>query len=166
MSALVFDAAAALVLLIGGDGRSAVRAALRDRILAGEPILVPASFWLEVIEALGEGRRRPPSAIVEAVYELEQLGLETADAGRPGILAVIDAVARGLAATDAAYLVLAESADADLLTASPQLAWVAGPRATLVAGQPRRPSRRVRPDRSWVRWKGAAAYLRELRSAL
>lgn len=166
MSALVLDAGAALVLLIGGDGRSAVRAALRDRILVGEGILVPAAFWLELIDALAEQQRRPPSAIVEAIYELEQLGLETADAGRPGILAVIDAVGRGLAATDAAYLVLAESADADLLTTSPELASVAGSRATLIAGQPRRPSRRARPDRSWVRWKGAAAYLRELRSAL
>lgn len=166
MSALVVDAGAALVLLLGGEGRSTVRAALRDRILAGEQILVPASFWLELIDALAERGRRPPSATVEAVYELEQLGLETADAGRPGILAVIDAVARGLAATDAAYLVLAESADANLLTASPELASVAGPRATLIAGQPRQPSPRARPHRSWVRWKGAAAYLRELRSTL
>jgi predicted nucleic acid-binding protein len=163
VSALVLDASAALLLVLGGQGRDAVRTALRDRIRAAEPILVPTVFWLEVIDALATGHRRTPRTLVEAVYQLDQLGLETAEVGRPGILASIDAVGRGLDVREAAYLVLAESAGADLLTASPRLAAVAGDRAMLARG--RRP-RAPRPDRSWIGWKGAASYLRELRSAL
>jgi predicted nucleic acid-binding protein len=164
VNSLVVDASAALTLVLGGPGRERVRAELRDRILAGDRILVPPVFWLEIIETLAERHRQRPSDIVEAVYELEQLGLETADVGRPGILATVDAVGRGLRASDAAYLVLAEAADAALVTANPTLGAVAGARATLVgdAGRGRAP----RPDRSWLHWKGAAAYLRELRRSL
>lgn len=164
MSALVVDASAALILVLGGGGRGTVRSEVRDRILGGEAILVPPLFWLEIIGALAERHRQPPSAVVEAVYELEQLGIQTADVGRPGILATVDAVGRGLRAADAAYLVLAETTDASLVTATPALAAVAGTRATLVGGSER--GRAPRPDRSWLRWKGAAAYLRELRSGL
>lgn len=163
MSGLVLDASAALALLLDAGGRPAVRGELRDRILAGDSMLVPPVFWLQVVDALSR-RRDPPPAVVEAVYELEQLGIETADVGRPGVLAVIDAIGRGLDAWDAAYLVLAESADAQILTASPSLAAVAPSRAILLGRAPA--GTRPRRDRSWVRWKGAAAYLRELRSAL
>lgn len=163
MRQLVVDASAALALLAGGPGRGAVREALRERIVAGDRLLVPPSFWVEMVDALARRHRQPPAAVVEAVYELERLGIQTAEVGRAGTLALIDAVGRGLSAADAAYLVLAESADAELLTATPRLASVAGMRATLVAG---RRGRAPRPDRSWARWKGARAYLRELRSAL
>lgn len=164
MSALVVDDSAALRLLAGGSGRDEVRARLRTQILAAEPILVPPVFWLHLIElVIGPAHGgRPLATAVEAIYELEQLGLETADVGRPGALATIDAVGRGAGVRQAAYLVLAESADADLLTASPSLAAVAGQRAMLVGG--RRTGRAPRPDRSWIGWKGAVAYLRELRS--
>ncbi len=161
MSDLVLDASAALALL-GTDGRARVSDMLRDRILAGDRILVSPTFWIRLIGSLAE--RQPPDAIVEAVYELEQLGLETADVGRPGVLATVDGVGRGLAAHDAATLALAESAEARLVTASPELAAVAGDRAILVGGG--RPRRAPRAHRSWARWKGAAAYLRQLRAAV
>lgn len=165
MSGLVVDASAAMTLLTARRDREAVHAQLRRRILAGEPILVPSLFWIQVVEALSHEHGQPPTAVVEAVYELGRLGLETAEVGRPGVLAVIDAVGRGVTAAEAAYLVLAESAEAELLTASPLLAAVAGERATLV-GTARHVRRPRRTDRSWVRWRGAVAYLRELRSAL
>lgn len=162
MSTLVLDASAALALL-GADGRRAdVRAILRDRIEGGDRILVTPAFWIVVIDALSA--RHAPDAIVEAVYELEQIGLETADAGRPGVLATVDAVGRGLRAADAGTLVLAESTDAALLTVSSELAAVAGDRAILVGGG--RARRAPRRHRSWARWKGAAAYLRQLRAAV
>lgn len=164
MSAVVVDVSAALTLVLGGGGRDAVRSEVRDRILGGQAILVPPLFWVELIGALAERHRQPPAAVVEAVYDLEQLGIETADVGRPGILATVDAVGRGLRAADAAYLVLAEATDAGLLTATPALAAVAGARAILVGDAAR--GRAPRPDRSWLRWKGAAAYLRELRAGL
>jgi predicted nucleic acid-binding protein len=164
VSSLVIDAGAALRVPAGGDDRAIVRAALRERIVAGERILVPPLFWIQLIDAMTQRPTRPP-AVVEAVYELEQLGIETAEIGRPGVLAMIDAVGRGLTAAEADYLVLAESADAALLTTSPALASVAGDRATLV-GRARGGRAVRRRDRSWARWKGAAAYLRELRAEL
>ena len=169
MSGVVVDASAALKLLREEQGSADVRLHLRERVLAREPILVPALFWLEIINVLATRYRYPPDAVVEAVYELEQAGLATADVGRPGVLGVIDAVGRtGLTAYDAAYLVLAESADAMLLTADLHLASSAGDRAILVGadgGVAERPaSFAVRP--SWTAWKGAVAYLGELRSAL
>lgn len=166
MSELVLDASVALALLGAdartADARAAARDTLRDRILAGDRILVTPMFWTRVIDSLAE--QQPPDAIAEAVYELEQLGLETADAGRPGVLATVDGVGRGLDADDAATLVLAESAGARLLTASRELAAVAGDRAVFVGGG--RPRRAPRADRTWTRWKGAAAYLRQLRAAV
>jgi predicted nucleic acid-binding protein len=162
VTALVLDASAALILLRGEAGRAVVRDRLRDRILAGETVRVPPVFWIQVIEGLA--REHAPRLVVEAVYELDQLGLETAEVGRPGVLALIDAVGRGVDAHAAAYLVLAEASDAELLTALPDLAIAAGERGILVGARRRRGRRQA--DRSWARWNGAAAYLRQLRSAL
>jgi hypothetical protein len=86
-------------------------------------------------------------------------------------LAVIDAVeVHGLSAYDANYLVLVESEDADLLTADSFLARAAGSRAVLL-GAPRRLAELPEPYRAdtrvlppeWPRWRGAAAYLEDLR---
>jgi hypothetical protein len=164
VTALVLDATAALALLLGPTSkvRSDVREALHEAIVARTRILVAPTFWTDVLDGLSGS---PGVTLVEAVYELEQLGLETADVGRPAVLAVIDAMGRGASARDAASLVLAEASDARLLTAAPELAAVAADRAILV-GDRRRPARRRHADRSWARWRGAANYLRQLRSSL
>jgi hypothetical protein len=141
--------------------RSGVREALGRAIVDRHRILVAPTFWTDVLHGLSG---RPGMTLVEAVYELEQLGLETADLGRPAVLAVIDAMGRGASPRDAAALVLAEVSDARLLTANPRLAAVAGERAILVGRG--RPARRPRVDRSWTRWRGAADYLRQLRATL
>lgn len=166
---LVVDASAALKLLVEEPGRDEVRRHLREAVHARHPLMVPTLFWLEVVNVLALRYRFAPSAIAEAVYELEQQGFATADVGRPGVLAVIDAVARtGLTAYDAAYLTLAESADARLLTADARLAAAAGDRAILVGGGGRMaetaPTYRV--EQSWATWRGAAGYLAELRSSV
>ena len=170
MNGLVLDASAALKLLRDEPGRDEVLEHLRAAVLAGQPILVPALFWLEIVNVLAFRYRYPPEAIVEAIYELEQVGVTTADVGRPGVLAVVDAIGRtGLTAYDAAYLVLAESSGARLLTADVRLATAAADRAILV-----RPPGRIGEGRatyapggsSWVAWRGALAYLGELRVAL
>ena len=81
-------------------------------------------------------------------------------------LAVIDLVERhGLSAYDAAYLGLADAADARLLTLDRELATAAGTRAILI-GPEGRISDVAEPyeaEPSWPRWRGAAAYLAELR---
>jgi predicted nucleic acid-binding protein len=168
VSSLVLDASAALKVVLEEAGEAVVRQQLRERTLAGERILVPPLFWLEIVNTLAIRHRYPPDAIVEAVYELEQVGIVTAEVGRPAVLAVIDAVGRtGLTAYDAAYLVLAESADATLLTADARLAAAAGDRAILVAptgGIAETPQTYAVSAGSWTDWKGAAAYLSELRS--
>ncbi|MEP6808039.1 MAG: type II toxin-antitoxin system VapC family toxin [Chloroflexota bacterium] len=164
---LVIDASVAVALVLREATAGQVTAALSRAQTVRADLLVPSLLWLEVINALGRGRRLEPPAILEAVAELDALELETVDLDRPMLLLALDAVARhGLTAYDAAYLALAEWADAELLTADARLAAAAGDRAMLVGGnQP--------PDvvaetpasygTSWADWPGAAAYLRQLR---
>lgn len=166
MRGLVLDASAAVALVRGEAGAVVVRRHIDEMIRTGEPILVPGLFWLETVNVLGVRHRWSPAAIVEAIYELESLGLATTEVGRPVVLAVIDAVGRsGLTAYDAAYLVLAESAGARLLTADASLAAAAGDRAVLAtpADGVAEEQRSYRVDPPWPAWKGASAYLAELR---
>lgn len=169
MNGLVVDASAGLKLLREEAGQAEVRQHLHEQTLAGQPILVPSLFWLEIVNVLAVRYRYPPDAIVEAVYELEQIGLATAEVGRPGVLAVIDAVGRfGLTAYDAAYLVLAQATGAKLLTADARLGSAAGDRAILVEteGGVAEVSAAYGVQASWTDWPGAATYLTELRSSL
>ena len=87
------------------------------------------------------------------------------------MLAVIDAVdTHGLSAYDAEYVVLAELADADLLTGDAFLAGVAGARANphgtrhrlaeQAVGYPTRPRS---AEAGWHYWPGAVEYMAELR---
>lgn len=169
MKGLIVDASAALKLVSAEPGSDEVRRHVRGAIERTEPILVPPLFWLEIVNSLATRHRYPPSAIVEAVYELERLGVRTADMGRPATLAVIDAIGRtGLTAYDAAYLVLAESSDAAVLTADVALALAAGDRAILVGDDHglRESTAAYAMNRAWPDWPGAVAYLGELRRSL
>ena len=169
MSALVLDASAALVLLRREPGWTDVDDHLRRHMLDAEPLIVPTLFWLEIVNVLARRYRYPPAAAVEAVYELEQVGIVTRDVGRPGVLAVVDVIGRSdLTAYDAAYLMLAESADARLLTADVALAAAARDRAILVGatgGIADDPAPYAAAT-AWPCWKGAGAYLAELRRAI
>ena len=166
---LVVDASAALKLIVDEPGSDEVRQHLREVIRTRLALMVPALFWLEVVNVLSMRYRFAPSAIAEAVYEMEQQSFATVEIGRPGVLAVIDAVARtGLTAYDAAYLTLAESADARLVTADTRLSTAAGDRAILVGGGGRvaETAPTYRAEGSWATWRGAAGYLAELRSSV
>lgn len=169
MKALVVDASVAIGLLRREPAAGEIAGHLRERVLGGAPLLVPELFWLEVVNVLSARYQYPGEALVEVVYELEQLGIRTAGIGRPSVLATVDAMARtGLTAYDAAYLVLADASDADLLTADANLAVAAGERAVFVGG-PRGVSEataRYLAGSSWTNWKGAHAYLAELRASL
>lgn len=167
MRALVLDASAAIAVLTDEPGATAVRRHLDDR----DTVLVPWLFWYEVVNGLARGRQGwPGSRLTAAVHDLEQLGIRTEPPSRAMLLVAIDAVeTHRLTAYDAVYLALAESADADLLTADAFLAAAAGDRAILVAPGHRlaeataryEAGRRDMPD--WPSWPGAAAYLAELR---
>src|SRR5829696_5273349 len=86
--ALVLDASAALALLLGERDAAQVR----DRLAAGAGgrILVLDLFWLEVTNVLARRHRWEGNAVVEAVRELDELGLETVPLHRPLLLAALD----------------------------------------------------------------------------
>jgi predicted nucleic acid-binding protein len=163
---LVMDASAALTCLQGEPGADRVA-----RLVKVRRPLVPWLFWFEIVNVLGRRRRWPAARISEALYALEQLGLQTRAPDRPSLLHVVDAVeVHGLSAYDAAYFVLAELEDAELLTGDAELAAAAGPRAIPVVA-PRRLAEAAaryetyRSQRPVERetWPGAAAYLQQLR---
>jgi predicted nucleic acid-binding protein len=167
VSGVVLDASAALALVRAEPSGAQVARHLRQRLEAGDAILVPPLFWLEVVNVLARRYRLEPGDVLDAVDALEQLGIETGDVGRPMTLGVIDAMARsGLSAYDAAYLVLAEASDAALLTADTDLAAAAGDRAVLVGDDRSVGERRVRyrAGPGWAAWRGASAYLARLRA--
>ncbi len=134
---------------------------------AGRRLIVPPLFWLEVLNVLGRRYRLPPAVLLEALAELDAAGIETVDLDRPMLLLALDAVARhGLSAYDAAYLALAEAADAELLTADAALAAAAGSRAHLVGPGRIGESGASYGVTSWADWPGAADYLADLRARL
>lgn len=109
----------------------------------------------------------PAAAVLEAIYELEELGLTTVTLDRPIILLTLDVVERHrLTAYDGLYLALAEASRAMLLTADIELAGAAGDRAILlpkrVSGLAEDPAP-YQGEATWGRWPGSAAYLPELR---
>jgi predicted nucleic acid-binding protein len=128
--ALVLDSSAALALLLGEPEAGLVRAQLERQ--GDAPVLVLDLFWLEITNVLVRRQRWDADAVVEAVRELDELGLETVAPDRPILLAALDlAVAHGMTAYDAAHLALAEAQDARLLTLDGDLARAAGARAAI-----------------------------------
>jgi len=162
---LVLDSSAALAVLLAEPAADRVRDALVRA--AGDPIRVLDLFWLEVVDVLVRRHRWDADAIVDAVRELDELGLETVPLDRPLLLAALDIAATlGLTAYDAAHLALAEAADALLLTLDEDLVRAAGTRAAIGAprntqedGVPHGPEPIV-PD-----WARHGRYLAELRRA-
>jgi predicted nucleic acid-binding protein len=162
---IVLDASAGLKLVRVEEGRDD---AFRIAAAAGR-ICVPSFFWLEIVNVLVRRHGWPGAGVIEAVHGLEALGIETLEADRAALLAVIDLVERhDLTAYDAAYLALALSLDAEIATADRGLARAAGDRAIAIGGdggvaeepadyRPRTPS--------WPSWADAGAYLAELRAA-
>jgi predicted nucleic acid-binding protein len=167
MKPLVLDASAALAYVLGEPDAERVERELDAR----DVVLVPWFFWTEIINVLARRRRWPGSQVLAAVYDLERFGIRTEPPSRQTMLAVIDAVdTRGLSAYDAEYMVLADLADADLLTGDAFLAGVAGARAIrirthhrLAEQAPGYPQWTPSADAGWPHWPGAVDYMTELR---
>ncbi len=150
-----------------------VRRAFTSWSLGRSRLVVPPLFWLEVINALGGRHRYPASKIAEALRELDELGLETVEIGRPELLLVGDAMEQHrLPAYDAAYLVLSRQLGAPLATLDRRLAAAAGPLGMLLDDEPGQGAREAaasygtsdgaRPS-SLPDYAGLGAYLGELR---
>lgn len=162
---IVVDASVAIAICIEEPGFEWALRILRQRGADGSKILVPAFFWLEILNVLITRYRQPPGLVLQSIVDLESLELTSVELDRPQVLLTLDAMGRhGLSGYDAAYLALAESADGALLTFDQRLAAAAGRRALR-----REPGHAIEESRepyeeSWAAWPGAAAYLRQLRA--
>jgi predicted nucleic acid-binding protein len=162
---LVVDASVAVAITVQEAGYDGYVAILRERGGAGGKLLVPAFFWLEVVNVLIKRYRQRPGVVLDAIVDLENLRLESVALDRPHLLLTIDAMERGgLSAHDAAYLALAESASAQLLTTDRRLAAAAGSRALRTHGGHAIQELPEPYTESWAAWPGAAAYLKQLRA--
>ena len=165
---VVIDASIGVALARDEPASREVAARVSEFQSEGRRLFVPSVFWLEVINVLGRRYRADPPELLEALVELEAVGLETVELDRPMLLLALDAVVRhGLTAYDAAYLALADASDARLLTGDAELAIAAGRRALPITRRRRirEADRRYRgANADWAAWPGAAAYLRELRA--
>ena len=157
------DASSALAMVRNEPDGDAV-----ERLVSGlgPPLLVPWIFWLEVVNALTRRRGWRSDRVLQAVYFLEQLGVQEIAPDRVALLSVIDLVDRhGLSAYDASYLALAISVDGDLLTLDRRLADAAGARAIHVGSDKRMSEAPARyATATWPKWPGAVAYLQQLRA--
>ncbi len=131
---LVLDSSAALAILLGEPDAARVRDLLAKA--AGQTLLVTDLFWLEIVNVLVRCHGWDPDAVVEAVRELDELGIETVAPDRPLLLGALDlAVTREISAYDAAHLALSEAADVPLPTLDDRLGRAAGARAALRPGR-------------------------------
>lgn len=167
----VIDASVGLPLVHGQDVSLGVGRWLGRWIAAGSGLVVPAHFWLEIVNSLARRHRYRGEAILEAVAELRMLDLETIELDEAALVLVIDATERHvLSAYDAQYLALAMQLDIPLVTLDRSLAFAAGPRAldpladagVAEAGAPY--GRREGSRASWPDYAGAASYLASIRA--
>ena len=129
--ALVVDASAALAYLLVEPEGPVVREALLDHLRDGGRILVPELFWLEVVNSLVR-RHTPLREVVAMLRDLDELPVETATGDRTLLMLAATLMDKhGLTAYDAAYLALADTMDADLLTLDRRLGGAAGRRSPL-----------------------------------
>ena len=167
---IVIDASVAVARLRIDEHTPLLLGAFRDWTRIGTRLIVPWSFWWEVVNALAVGNGYSGRRVLEAIHELETLGIESRDADGGQLLLTISAVERfRLSAYDALYLVLAESLDAPLATLDRALARAAGSRAWYL-GPGDAGHRLSEPPAvyehavTWPDYKGASAYLAKLRA--
>jgi predicted nucleic acid-binding protein len=170
---VVVDASVGIAYVRDESATAAVERAAAAWSLTGARLVVPAVFWVEVVNVLGMKHRYRAAEVTEALRELDELGLETVEIGRPELLLVSDAVERHrLPAYDATYLVVAQQLGAPLATLDRQLAAAAGPLGMLLdeerghrtseVAAPYGTPEAARPS-SLPDYAGLGAYLGELR---
>ena len=129
---LVLDASAALAFLRNEPRRADVAELLTGHLAAGGTVIAPEIFWLEVTNVLVRRHTLSFEDVLEAIRNLDELGIETVPGDRSLTILGLDlAVTHGLSAYDAAYLALATAEDARLLTVDARLHRAAGNRSAL-----------------------------------
>lgn len=165
-SPIVVDASAAIALIRREPAGLALDEILRASAREAVRLLAPEGFWLEIANVLVRRHGLPPSDVVEALQEMDDLGIDSVRVDRPLLLVTIDLQARfGLSAYDASYLAVAEVEDARLLTLDRALATAAGPRAIHLPGlSEKRLSETPAPYAEPVDWSRFGPYLGQLRA--
>jgi predicted nucleic acid-binding protein len=165
---IVVDASAAIALIRREPAWPALAEVLHASAREAVRLLAPEAFWLEIVNVLVRRHRLPPSEVVEALREMDDLDIGGVPIDRPLLLVTIDLQTRfGLSAYDAAYLAVAESENARLLTLDRQLSRAAGPRAIRLPGLgnghlSEEPATYGEP----VEWARFGAYLGKLRAEI
>lgn len=164
---VVVDASVALCVLLGEPGHVAVEQALRAWASVDRRVVVPAQFWLEVVNRLSREAGMSGEGILAAVHQLDTYDLETIEVDRTVVLRVIDLVERfRLTAYDALYLATAESLDGELATLDRALTIAAGERAVRLGDDLRLHEAPAvyEHDVTWPRYREAGAFLAKLRA--
>lgn len=134
-SPIVLDASVAIAIIRREPARPAVLAVLRETAAGRGDRAVPDHFWLEVANVLIRRYGVTPAEAVEQLHVVDDFDIRSVRIERPVLLVALDLQARfGLSSHDAAYLALAETEDARLLTLDGRLALAAGPRAVPLPG--------------------------------
>ena len=161
----VVDASAMLAILLREPGSDEARDKLAAA--AGFRIVVPSHFWLELTNVLVRRYALALNPVVAVLRELDDIGLDTVEIDRPGLLLALDLMVRhGLTAYDAVYLALAEVEDAWLLTLDVRLAAAAGERSAVLGRGRARETPAAYGDVARPRWATHGRYLAELRRAV
>jgi predicted nucleic acid-binding protein len=164
---LIVDASAAMALLRREPKAATVKSILRAAIEDGTELHVPDLFWLEVTNVLVRRYRVPTTIAVEAIRDLDELDLISAEIDRPLLLlALAHAADTGLSVYDGVYLALTETLDGQVLTLDDRLAAAAGDRALPSRPTPRRLAEEPKPYRTGVvpaHLTAIGAYLGRLR---
>ena len=164
---IILDSSVAIAIVRNEPGAEALRVAVDQWTVLGRPLLVPSIFWLEVVNALARRHRYRGLDVLHAVHELDELTITTVESDRAQVLKIIDLVERfGLTSYDASYLALAHLYAGDIATLDLELVRAAGTRAIVLDGR-RRLSVASAPyehDVTWPNYKGASAYLANLRA--
>jgi len=165
----VIDASVGIPIIHEQDVSRAVTGWVARWVAAGSGLVVPAHFWLEVVNSLAHRHRYRGDAILEAVAELRALEIETIELDEAALVLVLDVTERhGLSAYDAQYLALALQLGLPLVTIDRRLAAAAGARA-IDPLEGRRVSETAAPyatprTPTWPDYAGAASYFASLRA--
>ena len=166
MPPVVVDTSAAIAIIREESAGVAAARIIRTAGTAGTRVVVPSHFWLEVMNPLLTRYRTGGLDVIQAIHELDRLGLETIEIDRPLVLSTLDLAERHrLTAYDAMYLALAISIDGQLLTFDEQLHVASGARAIAIDEGPRTAETAATYEHevTWPNYREASAYLARLR---